>query len=947
MALLNALLLACLYHATPILGYGPDIGPGPSPARISIQQSTLELDQCPGYRITNVSKTSDSVTADLFLAGDACNTYGYDIEALKLQVNWESENRLHVQIFDAAKNVYQVPQGVLERPGGTFPSTDAKLDFSYTENPFSFVVTRKGDTGQALFNTSGSTLVFQSQFLQFRSSLVDNANLYGLGESTDPFRLNTTQYNRTLWDKDTPFVPPGRNLYGSHPVYFEHRGSQGTHGVFFLNSDGMDITIDKTAEKGQYIEYSTIGGIVDLYFMAGPTPINVAEQYAEIVGMPQLPPYWAFGFHNCKYGYRDLYEVAEVIANYSTAGIPLEAFWSDINYMDRRRIFTTDPLRYPKDLFRQVIDHLHQYEQKSIFMNNPAIGVGSPAYDAAVDQNVLMMYANGSGPFTNVVWPGAAVFPDWTHPNAQTYWTGQIEQFYNPDTGFDIDGIWIDMNEAALFCPYPCTNPYQFAIDNKVPPEDPPVRYSSPRPIPGFGPDFQPNDTAQAERRSEWLSLPTYNVPRGVAHGTSMQRRADGDMLGLEGRNLTFPAYKIRNDNGEVNNYSIDLDITHASGQKEYDMHNLYGRMMSQRTKSAMESRRPGKRTLIISRSTWAGTGKDVGHWLGDNASRWEHYRFSITGLLQFASIYQVPMVGSDICGFNDNASEQMCARWTTLGAFSPFYRTHADTSAAHQELYLWPSVTEAAKYSMDIRYRLLDYMYGQFHRQSTTGTPFILPMYFLYPEDANTFAIEHQYFYGDAILISPVLYQDSTSVDAYFPAGNWYEFLTYKKFTSTGQTITLNDIAYTEIPVHIRGGTIIGSRLRGQNTTTATRRQDFRIIVAPGADGKASGSLYLDDGESETQAAVSNIDFTFDGSTLKVTGSFGYNPGVQVAGVVFAGQTAQRTVNGRESTYNETTQVLDVKGPWSLLEGFEVQLSDASASPSATPTCEGTFGGC
>lgn len=180
--------------------------------------------------------------------------------------------------------------------------------------------------------------------------------------------LNTTNYIRTLWSRDAVTIPPGTNLYGNHPIYFDHRGADGTHGVFLLNSNGMDIKINNTAETGQYLEYNTLGGVLDFYFIAGPTPVEVAQQYAEIVGLPAMMPYWGFGFHHCRYGMRDIYEVADVVTNYSAANIPLETMWTDIDYMDRRRVFTLDPYRFPLPLVRELVAYLHAHQQHYVVM---------------------------------------------------------------------------------------------------------------------------------------------------------------------------------------------------------------------------------------------------------------------------------------------------------------------------------------------------------------------------------------------------------------------------------------------------------------------------------------------------------------------------------------------------------------------------------------------------
>ena len=206
--------------------------------------------------------------------------------------------------------------------------------------------------------------MFESQYLNVRTALPSQPYLYGLGEDTDPFRLNYTNYTRTLWSRDAYLIPTGTNLYGNHPVYFDHRvGSGSTHGVFLLNSNGMDIMINNTASTGQYLEYNTLGGIVDLYFLAGPTPQQVAQQYSQVIGTPTQMAYWQHGFHQCRYGMQDVFEVADVVHNYSVANIPLETMWTDIDYMDLRKVFTLDPLRFPLHRMRELVQHLHNRDQ--------------------------------------------------------------------------------------------------------------------------------------------------------------------------------------------------------------------------------------------------------------------------------------------------------------------------------------------------------------------------------------------------------------------------------------------------------------------------------------------------------------------------------------------------------------------------------------------------------
>ncbi|EPS25467.1 putative alpha-glucosidase [Penicillium oxalicum 114-2] len=849
-----------------------------------VETRSGNTDECPGYKAVNIREHGQSLTADLVLAGEHCDSYGTDLENLKLLVEYQTDDRIHVLISDKDEEVYQVPTSVFPRPDAdSHHGSDPNIRFDFEAEPFSFRVLRGKEV---LFDTSETSLIFEDQYLRLRTWLPKNPYLYGLGEHSDSFRLPNKNYTRTLWSRDAYGIPENTNLYGNHPVYVDHRGAQGTHGVFFLNSNGMDIKVDQTDNGRQFLEYNTVGGVFDLYFLAGPSPKEVAKQYSEVVGLPAMQAYWTFGFHNCRYGYRDVYDVAEAVHNYSAARIPLETMWTDIDYMDRRRVFTLDPERYPLEKMRELVDYLHKHDQHYIVMVDPAVSDSdNGAANRGKEQNVFL---NRDGVvYQGAVWPGVTVYPDWFAPTTQEWWDGEFERFFNPSTGVDIDGLWIDMNEAANFCPWPCKDPVAYSEESDLPPAAPPVRDSSPRPLPGFPADFQP------------------------AKSSGKVRRAHGSKAGLPNRDLVSPAYQIANAAGSLSNKTIDTDLIHQGedGYAEYDTHNLYGTMMSTASRHAMSVRRPSVRPLVITRSTFAGAGTQVGHWLGDNLSEWEKYRTSIRQMLAFAAIFQIPMVGSDVCGFGGNTTEELCARWATLGAFNPFYRNHNGLDSIPQEFYRWPTVADAARKAIEIRYRLLDYLYTAFHRQTQTGEPFLQPMFYVYPEDKKTFANEAQFFYGDALLVSPVQDVGETTVDAYLPKDLFYDWYTGAKVNGKGATKKLKNVGVTEIPIHIRGGSIIPLRAESAMTTKELRRRGFEILVAPDNKGYASGSLYLDDGES-LETSSSEIEFEYSKGRLSIRGLFGYQTNVAIEAVTILGQDRPRK-QARGEEYDAARQSL------------------------------------
>ncbi|KAJ3513859.1 hypothetical protein NLJ89_g2723 [Agrocybe chaxingu] len=193
----------------------------------------------------------------------------------------------------------------------------------------------------------------------------------------------------------------------------------------------------------------------------------------------------------------------------------------------------------------------------------------------------------------------------------------------------------------------------------------------------------------------------------------------------------------------------------------------------------------------------------------------------------------------------------------------------HNQDNAISQEFYLWSSVEQAAKNAIDIRYRLMDYIYTAFHQAHIDGTPILHPVWFKYPKDANTFAIEHQFFYGDSILVSPVTDEGATSISIYLPRDVFYDFTTLAPLQGTGSSVTLTDVDLTKIPVHIKGGTVLPLRVSSAMTTTLLQQTDFEFVVAPDGRGAASGSLYIDDGENLVQRGTTEVGMVFRGGTI------------------------------------------------------------------------------
>ncbi|KAJ8251633.1 hypothetical protein GJAV_G00223460 [Gymnothorax javanicus] len=365
-----------------------------------------------------------------------------DISTLRLEVMEESDDRLHLTLKDPAHPRYEVPlfgARTLKNP----KSQATLYSIEFNPDPFGFIIRRKS-TGRVLMNTTVAPLLFADQYLQLSTALPSSL-LSGLGEHYTPLTLDLNWTSLTLWNKD---MPPHRdaNLYGSHPFYLAQEGDGLAHGVFLRNSNAMEVALQPTPA----LTWVTIGGVLDLYVFLGPDPQSVVRQYQQVIGYPMMPPYWSLGFHLCRWGYPTTNATRAVVQRMRDANFPQDVQWNDLDYADKGRVFTFDPLRFG-DL-PEMVKELHQAGMKYVLILDPGISSSSPPgsykpFDDGLRRSVFIKNATGQ-PLIGKVWPGPTVFPDFTNPETQSWWLENIRDFHSK---VPLDGLWIDMNEPASF----------------------------------------------------------------------------------------------------------------------------------------------------------------------------------------------------------------------------------------------------------------------------------------------------------------------------------------------------------------------------------------------------------------------------------------------------------------------------------------------------------------
>ncbi|MGB2628722.1 MAG: TIM-barrel domain-containing protein [Candidatus Acidiferrum sp.] len=275
-------------------------------------------------------------------------------------------------------------------------------------------------------------------------------------------------------------------------------------------------------------------------------------------------------------------------------------------------------------------------------------------------------------------------------------------------------------------------------------------------------------------------------------------------------------------------------------------IHNVFGMLNVRGTYDGLRTLRPNERPFVLTRAAYAGTQRYAATWTGDNSSTWNHIRMS-TPLMLNMGISGYPFVGSDIGGFAGSPPMDLLTRWIELGAFNPIYRDHTGKGTNDQEPWAGGPEQEAIRRRyIELRYRLLPYIYTTVEETTRTGLPIMRPLFLDYPGTTAFYDDDRDFLFGNDLLVEPVVTEMLDPLVVNLPPGTWYDFWSAKQVVDKDK-LELHP-KLDELPLYVRAGAILPL----QNViqfTGQTPAGPLELRVYPGSN--CHGGLYQDDGHT------------------------------------------------------------------------------------------------
>ena len=535
----------------------------------------------------------------------------------------------------------------------------------------------------------------------WRFTLSEQAAVYGLGEM--PRGINKRGWHYITNNTDESRHSEDKlSFYGAHNFLLVRDGS--TCFGLFVDFPGK-VYYDIGYTRHDLFSFHTETPDYDLYLLSGGNENAICKEFRTLIGRSYIPPKWAFGLAQSRWGYKTEEDVREVARQYKEHDLPLDMICMDIEYMQDYADFTVNKERFP-DLAKLSADLKAQgIRLVPIIDAGVRVDPNDSTCTEGLEKGYFCKKADGT-PFVAAVWPGKAYFADFLRPEVRE-WFGHK---YKALTDCGIEGFWNDMNEPSLFY--------------------------SPERLRAFL-----NDMA-ALREKDNIEQEEF-FPRVV-----------GGAMGLMNSPADYASFYHEVDGQKVRHDQV---------------HNLYGGSMTRAAGEAFADLRPGQRTLLYSRSSFIGSHRYGGIWLGDNNSSWAQL---------LANIQMMPSVqmcgflysGADLCGFSSDTTPDLALRWLEFGLLTPLMRNHSAVGTRMQEYYRFPEVLPAVRNMIRLRYALLPYLYSEFMKAALENTSYFRPLAFDYPDDPDAREVEDQLLLGEGLMAAPVYVQNAHGRHVYLP---------------------------------------------------------------------------------------------------------------------------------------------------------------------------------
>lgn len=273
---------------------------------------------------------------------------------------------------------------------------------------------------------------------------------------------------------------------------------------------------------------------------------------------------------------------------------------------------------------------------------------------------------------------------------------------------------------------------------------------------------------------------------------------------GLLRRLLEMGVAAIKTDFGE----NIHLDAEYK-GMKPELLNNLYALLYQ---KAAFEiTKEVTGDGIIWARAAWAGCQRYPLHWGGDSCSSWDGLAGSLKGGLHFG-LSGFAFWSHDVPGFhtlpnfmNSVVDDDVYVRWTQFGVFSSHIRYHGTNK---REPWHYPAIAPIVKKWWNLRYALIPYIVRESHKAIESGATIIQSLVFHHPDDHTCWHIDDQYYFGDDMLVAPVMNSENRR-DIYLPEGTWVDFFTSERLDG-GRWLKGVEVPLERMPVYVRHGSVL-----------------------------------------------------------------------------------------------------------------------------------------